>query len=150
MMTFFVHFFPVAHSCFTSFLSIMGVVHADVDKPASTHIESPGIANSIITAVQPAQDATLSQELPKSLWKNLWVYRHASIICILAAVGALSDGYQVQMSGSIIALDGFIRTFGDIQQNGTYVVNPQYISLWGGRFFAMVSMFESYLTFRSA
>lgn len=58
-------------------------------------------------------------------------YKFASLMCVLAAVGALSDGYQVQMSGSIVALDGFINTFGDLQDDGTYVVDPQYLALWG-------------------
>ena len=58
-------------------------------------------------------------------------YRYATLICVLAAVGALSDGYQVQMSGSIIALKGFIRQFGDEREDGTYKIKPQYVDLWG-------------------
>lgn len=66
-----------------------------------------------------------------SIWKGIKMYRHASIVCILAAVGALSDGYQAQMSGSIVALPGFIRQFGDLQPDGDYKINPQYLALWG-------------------
>ena len=65
------------------------------------------------------------------LVKALKTYRHASLICVLAAVGALSDGYQVQMSGSIVALPGFIRTFGALQPDGEYVIDPQHLALWG-------------------
>lgn len=68
-------------------------------------------------------------------------YRWATLICVLAAVGALSDGYQVQMSGSIIALKGFIRQFGDPQDDGTYKINPQYVALWGCK-----SPFELFLS----
>ncbi|KAL4882336.1 hypothetical protein BJY04DRAFT_217254 [Aspergillus karnatakaensis] len=66
-----------------------------------------------------------------SLLESIRTYKYATIICILAAVGALSDGYQVQMSGSIVAEPGFIRQFGDLQSDGTYKIDPQYISLWG-------------------
>lgn len=61
-------------------------------------------------------------------------YKVASLMCVLAAVGALSDGYQVQMSGSIVALDGFINQFGELQSRGKVVVDPQYIALWGCKF----------------
>ena len=56
-------------------------------------------------------------------------YRYATLICVLAAVGALSDGYQVQMSGSIIALKGFIRQFGDEREDGTYKIKPYTFNL---------------------
>ncbi|RSH81397.1 hypothetical protein EHS25_006929 [Saitozyma podzolica] len=65
------------------------------------------------------------------LFRTLKVYRFASLLCVLAAVGAMSDGFQVQMSGSIVALPGFINQFGDLQPNGKRVINPQYLALWG-------------------
>lgn len=64
--------------------------------------------------------------------ESLRTYKYASALCILAAVGALSDGYQVQMSGSIVALPGFILQFGDLKPNGSHKINPQYLALWGG------------------
>ena len=73
----------------------------------------------------------LSKEAPMTLFQCLKKYKYASFVCLLASIGALSDGYQVQMSGSIIALPGFIQQFGDLQEDGTRVINPQYISLWG-------------------
>ncbi|CAO2658285.1 Nn.00g060080.m01.CDS01 [Neocucurbitaria sp. VM-36] len=66
-----------------------------------------------------------------TLWQCLKKYKYASFICVLASIGSLSDGYQVQMSGSIIALPGFIAQFGALQKSGKYVIDPQYISLWG-------------------
>ncbi|PSN67207.1 general substrate transporter [Corynespora cassiicola Philippines] len=82
----------------------------------------------------------LSKEAPMTLFQCLKKYKYASFVCLLASIGALSDGYQVQMSGSIIALPGFIQQFGDLQEDGTRVINPQYISLWGSlkNVFAMV------------
>ncbi|KAJ3542353.1 hypothetical protein NM208_g4149 [Fusarium decemcellulare] len=105
------------------------------DKPNSTHVEEPTVGmtgdtkNSQTEEVE-TQDAS---QKPKSisLIQSLRTYKHASIVCMLAAVGALSDGYQVQMSGSIIALPGFVRTFGDLQPSGKYIIEPQYLALWG-------------------
>lgn len=68
---------------------------------------------------------------PMGLVQALKTYKYASFICVLAAVGALSDGYQVQMSGSIVALPGFKETFGELQPDGEYVINEQYLALWG-------------------
>lgn len=71
----------------------------------------------------------------KTTFKNIKTYKHASLVCMLAAVGALSDGYQIQMSGSIVALPGFIQTFGDLQTSGEHVINPQYLALWGCKYY---------------
>ena len=88
----------------------------------------------------------MAEARPITLVQCLKKYKYASFICVLASIGALSDGYQVQMSGSIIALPGFIRQFGDLQENGQYVINPQYISLWGCEFWPI--RFESFQAIR--
>ncbi|ORY58349.1 sugar transporter [Leucosporidium creatinivorum] len=44
-----------------------------------------------------------------------------------------SDGYQVNLNGSIIVNKGFIAQFGTIRAaDGTLSLNPQYVSVWGG------------------
>jgi hypothetical protein len=73
--------------------------------------------------VAPPERLTLLQCIKK--------YRYASLLCVAAAVGTLSDGYQVQMSGSIIALSGFMQTFGTLQPSGKYVLDAQHVALWG-------------------
>ncbi|KAJ4167427.1 hypothetical protein NW754_011242 [Fusarium falciforme] len=104
------------------------------DKASSTHVEEPslemrgGKENVDTGEVESVHEAQPVKSM--NIIKSVRTYKHASIICMLAAVGALSDGYQVQMSGSIIALPGFVRTFGVLQPSGKYVINPQYISLW--------------------
>ncbi|KAK7427978.1 hypothetical protein QQZ08_005409 [Neonectria magnoliae] len=96
------------------------------DKPNLTQLECPAITKNSNTA---------ENELPLvkylAMAQSVRTYRVTSVLCMLAAVGALSDGYQVQMSGSIVALPRFIRTFGDLQSSGKYKNNPQYLSLWG-------------------
>lgn len=98
--------------------------HVDVAKPdTSNPLRDDGAAEVALEALPPVK--------PMGVVECLRTYKYASLVCVLAAVGALSDGYQVQMSGSIVALPGFIRTFGDRQPDGEYVINPQYLALWG-------------------
>lgn len=106
-------------------------VMAEIDQPQSDH----GKDNSTTKA---------GEDLPApkkrmGIVECIRTYKYASFICVLAALGALSDGYQVQMSGSIVALPGFIRQFGDLQSNGKYKINPQYLALWGCKLLAVVS-----------
>ncbi|KAJ4252332.1 hypothetical protein NW762_010930 [Fusarium torreyae] len=101
-----------------------------------SHVEEPSNDMTSVkeTGDRPEVESVRSEVQPVkfvTVFQSLRAYKHASIICILAAVGSLSDGYQVQMSGSIIALPGFVRTFGVLQPSGKYVINPQCISLWG-------------------
>lgn len=103
------------------------------DKPAVAHVEHrvPDTNAAPVDGKVHNVGPTVSPSSQVGLLESLRTYKFASIICILAAVGALSDGYQVQMSGSIVALPGFIRTFGDLQPDGEYKIDPQHISLWG-------------------
>lgn len=103
------------------------------DKPAIAHVEHrpPGTNAEPVDVKVHNFGTTGSPCRQLGLLESLRTYKFASIICILAAVGALSDGYQVQMSGSIVALPGFIQTFGELQSDGEYKIDPQYISLWG-------------------
>lgn len=103
----------------------------DREKDAAVHVETGDPSGEHDDGKDsPAIHVPESMQ-PMGLVKSLRVYKHASLICVLAAIGALSDGYQVQMSGSIVALPGFIRTFGDLQPDGEYAINPQYLALWG-------------------
>lgn len=106
------------------------------EKVASVHIEAPKHDMSErlkegpgTVGVVPDEVGPLEQRL--SFVQCIKTYKYASLLCVLAAVGALSDGYQVQMSGSIIALPGFIDQFGQRQDNGKLVLDPQHVALWG-------------------
>ncbi|OCF41065.1 hypothetical protein I317_05076 [Kwoniella heveanensis CBS 569] len=66
-----------------------------------------------------------------SLFQTCREYKYATLLCFCAAAGILSDGFQIQMSGSIIALTGFTRQFGTLQANGKCKLDPQHVSMWG-------------------
>lgn len=59
-------------------------------------------------------------------------YPKVTFLCFIAALSAISDGYQINLSGSIIALPGFINQFGfPTGANGAMVLNPNHVSLFG-------------------
>lgn len=101
------------------------------EKDGAAHVEMDGPSGEQDNGKDPSAAHVPDSMKPMSLVKSLRVYKHASLICVPAAAGALSDGYQVQMSASIVALPGFIRTFGDLQRDGEYAINPQYLALGG-------------------
>ena len=106
-----------------------GAVEVDLSKDKMVeHIETEISSRNEggPTALPPVKQLTFMECLK--------IYRYASLFCFLAAVGALSDGYQVQMSGSIVALQGFINTFGKPNASGEYVIDPQHLALWGGKY----------------
>jgi hypothetical protein len=72
-----------------------------------------------------------------SLWQTIKTYPRASFFSALAAFGAVSDGYQYNLPGNIIALPGFVRQFGyDSGPPRGWMINPQHISLWSGEYAA--------------
>lgn len=110
---------------------VLPLIHDD--KVDAKHVEM-STKEPIHGATSRADDASVDDRHAgrfKTTFQNIKTHKHASLVCMLAAVGALSDGYQIQMSGSIVALPGFIQTFGDLQPNGEHVINPQYLALWG-------------------
>jgi hypothetical protein len=74
----------------------------------------------------------VSQDKYLTLWQTIKTYPKASGLSALAAFGAVSDGYQFNLPGNIIALPGFIRQFGYETSNGVWKIDPQHISLWSG------------------
>jgi len=110
--------------------------HIVDEKNSAMHTESvsgPGATSEHDTKdkIEVTNETLPASMKPLGLIKALRTYKVASIICVLAAVGVLSDGYQIQMSGSIVALPGFIQTFGELQSDGEYAIDPQYLALWG-------------------
>lgn len=91
------------------------------------HVEASEARQSSSSSTSP-----LGPEKQLGFLECVRTYRYASILCVCAAVGALSDGYQVQMSGSIVALPGFVRTFGvPDAETGEYAIDAQHLALWG-------------------
>lgn len=107
------------------------------DKTGAVHVDNPELDQMSDSAkddgATEAARVTVAPAEHLGLVKTIKTYKRASFFCVCAAVGALSDGYQVQMSGSIVALPGFVRTFGELQPSGEYVIDPQYLALWGGK-----------------
>lgn len=108
----------------------MSTIDTSREKDLAVHVDgtaSPTSDNGTDRSI----DAVPDSMKPMGLVKSLKTYKRAALICVLVAVGAFSDGYQVQMSGSIVALPGFINTFGDLQPDGEIAIEPQYLALWG-------------------
>ena len=98
----------------------------DVARPPSLahdEVDKLGIIDPH-SIVSQADDLTLIQ--------TIRTYPKATLLCAFAAFGAISDGYQYALPGSIVALPGFIQQFGSQNAAGTYALNPQYVALWGG------------------
>lgn len=103
------------------------------EKPSYLHHDKADIA-SLNDANKVASDTVqlVSQDKYLSLWQTIKRYPRASAISALAAFGAVSDGYQYNLPGNIIALPGFIQQFGSPNAAGKYVIDPQHIALWSG------------------
>jgi hypothetical protein len=98
------------------------------------HIERPG-ADDDGTIVKTTLEDLVYAQPALSLLQTIKTYPKASFLCFIAAVSAISDGYQISMSGSIIALPGFINQFGfPIGVNGAMKLDPSHVSLFGSRF----------------
>ena len=79
------------------------------------------------------EDPTIVSDADRlSLWQTLRAYPRATFFCAFAAFGAISDGYQYALPGSIVALPGFINQFGSINAKGVFALDSQHVALWGG------------------
>ena len=68
-----------------------------------------------------------------SFWKSVWLFRKAVFFCVVGSFGALSDNFQLSVPGQILAMPGFVDTFGIPQPDGTKVLPPSRVSAWGGK-----------------
>lgn len=99
----------------------------DIDHVELTGVDGDG------TIIKPTLKAVYARPA-LSLLQTIKTYPKASFLCFIAAVSAISDGYQITMSGSIIALPGFINQFGfPIGVNGAMKLDPSHVSLFGSR-----------------
>lgn len=72
-----------------------------------------------------------------SFFKAIKRYKYAALLCFMAGLSGWCDGYEQGMSGSIIALTGFVRQFGVLGSNGKYALEPLNVSL-----FTCMSLFK--------
>ena len=71
-------------------------------------------------------------------YQSVRIFWKSTLVCVLAMVAVLMDGYANQTPGNIIANAGFIKQFGtEYHADGSVYLNSHYVSLWGG----LVSVF---------
>lgn len=63
------------------------------------------------------------------IWEALKTYKKISAIALLAAASAALDGYQLNLSGGIVANKGFIKM---MAKPGAKAIDGPYVSAWGG------------------
>ncbi|KAL1409207.1 hypothetical protein Q8F55_006040 [Vanrija albida] len=66
-------------------------------------------------------------ELP--ILKCLWTFRRAVFFCFLLFTGSMCDGFEVALSGMLLANKGFIKQFGT-GGNGVTALNTSWVSAW--------------------
>lgn len=107
--------------------------HPGDEKVDVSHVETTGVDGDVV-AVKTNLEQRVYAKPALSLLHTIKTYPRASFFCFIAAVSAVSDGYQIQMSGSIIALPGFINQFGfPIGVDRAMKLNPNHVSLFGSR-----------------
>ncbi|OWT36126.1 sugar transporter [Cryptococcus neoformans Bt1] len=81
-----------------------------------------------------------------SFFVTLKTFKKATFLALLAAFSAAADGYQIAMTGSIIANKGFIKTYGTAYNSaGELILDANVLAAWGGvqsagQGFGMLSM----------
>jgi hypothetical protein len=99
------------------------------DKAQVIHIDNPTQDED---AIKNSLNGTTILKPHLGLLATVRAYPKVTFLCFIAALSAISDGYQINLSGSIIALPGFINQFGfPTGANGAMVLNPNHVSLFG-------------------
>jgi hypothetical protein len=102
---------------------------AELQQSEVTHFE--GKAANFITD----NSQEVSSDANWTFWETVRYYWRAMAISFACGVCAMGDGYQYKMPGNIVALKGFIRQMGYLdEKTNTYVLNPQQVAAWGGKF----------------
>ncbi len=92
------------------------------------HIEDKGVKFVIDNSHEIATDANLT------FWQTIRFYWRAMAICFACGVCAMGDGYQYKMPGNIVALKGFIRQMGKLDEaTNTYKLDSKQVAAWGGK-----------------
>lgn len=63
-------------------------------------------------------------------WAAIKTYKYAALLCFMAGLSGWCDGYEQSMSGSIIALTGFIHQFGAPNSAGKWALKTNDVSLF--------------------
>ncbi|RSH90015.1 hypothetical protein EHS25_001348 [Saitozyma podzolica] len=92
--------------------------------PDAGDIEKPPLEDEGVVMRSPFDDMSFVRTF-KVFWK-------AELIAFIAAFSAAADGYQILMTGSIIANKGFIAQFGTQIPKGSLILSAQVLAIWGG------------------
>ena len=67
-------------------------------------------------------------------WQATRIFWKSTVLCVMAMVAVLMDGYAQSIPGSIVSNQGFINQFGTIvnAKTGKLSLNAHYVSIWGG------------------
>ncbi|RSH85773.1 hypothetical protein EHS25_003914 [Saitozyma podzolica] len=99
------------------------------DKAQVIHIDNPLQDED---AIENGLNGTTILKPHLGLIATVRAYPKVTFLCFISALSAISDGYQINLSGSIIAVPGFIDQFGfPTGANGAMVLNPNHVSLFG-------------------
>ncbi|WWD10134.1 hypothetical protein V865_008268 [Kwoniella europaea PYCC6329] len=105
----------------------VGGSHVLEPKSQTSHIE---VVEEKLNALHEGRQVQLKSRLDTlTVFESISTFRRSVIICALAGFAAATDGYQHQMSASIIANKGFVREFAKGRPNG---LDAAWVSSFGG------------------
>ena len=108
--------------------------------------EKPAFAQDVVEDVETAKRLETAEQFVTnnsqyhsrlnelSFFQTLVRFKRAAFCCFIGTFGALSDNFQLSAPGQILALTGFIQTFGDPDptSNVGYTLSPARVAAWGG------------------
>ncbi|KAL4876472.1 MFS general substrate transporter [Aspergillus karnatakaensis] len=100
-------------------------VDAQKRPDATQHVEDPEYPEKSNGVLLKSSNDNLG------LWKTVWTFRRAVIVCNLLCIAAAADGYQINLNGNIIANDGFTNRLGFLNDEGVMTLNANHTALWG-------------------
>ena len=116
------------------------------DESCSEQVETFDDADKIASTTPKTEELDASHAIVAgqymTLWQTVRTFPLCSLLCFAAMLSALSDGFQFTLPGNIIASKGFIRQFGSEQADGSYKLDPHYVSLWGGELLLPVAVLD--------
>ncbi|WVQ82451.1 hypothetical protein IAT38_004580 [Cryptococcus sp. DSM 104549] len=110
------------------------------NKPTeTTDIQAGGLEKSDFDHVEDAKVGIDPDVVIKSPFEDLpffvtlKTFKKAVAMSLIAAFSAAADGYQIAMTGSIIANKGFIQTYGTAYNAaGALILDANVLAAWGG------------------
>ncbi|GFZ49652.1 hypothetical protein JCM24511_07053 [Saitozyma sp. JCM 24511] len=81
----------------------------------------------------PNESGPVSAFVNLTKWQATKIFWRATLLCFFGGLCVLMEGYQGQITGSIVSNTGFIAQFGTtVASTGQKALNAEYVSAWGG------------------